>query len=285
MARRRTLIFVAALVGLVALVAVASRGHSPTGGGATHAINWRIIWEFVLIGFFALFIISLPLAVWTIYSTRTDDPMRATKRRKRSIFRMWMIAGIALGVLLYWWIRRHYFNSARLPHIVVPSLSKSNQQLRTEAKPLPFDWAPAIIIISIAVVASVVVAYLMFREPRRKAPTRAEIAAKLSSLLDDSLDDLRAERDPRKAVIATYARMERTLAGFGFPRAEAEAPREYLVRVLRDLLEASADAVSRLTSLFERAKFSTHDIDPWMKNDAIASLVEMRDELRAAVPT
>jgi hypothetical protein len=149
----------------------------------------------------------------------------------------------------------------------------------------PFDWAPAIIILSIAAVASIFVAYLLFRDPPRRPPTRAEIADRLSALLDDSLDDLRGELDPRKAVIATYARMERTLAGFGFPRNAAEAPREYLSRVLRDLLEASADAVSKLTALFERAKFSPHEIDPGMKNDAIDALVEMRDELRAAVPS
>src|SRR5581483_7172121 len=108
MASRRTLIFVAALAGLVAVVAVASRGHSPAGGGTTHSIDWHIFWEFVLLGFFALFIISLPLAVWTIYSTRTDDPMRGTKRRQRSVFRLWVIAAIGLFLALYWWIRRHY---------------------------------------------------------------------------------------------------------------------------------------------------------------------------------
>jgi hypothetical protein len=37
-----------------------------------------------------------------------------------------------------------------------------------------------------------------------------------------------------------------------------------------------------LTALFERAKFSTHQIDPGMKNDAIDALVTVRDELRAA---
>ena len=278
------MIFVAALAGLVALVAVASRGHSPTGGGATHSVDWHITWEFVLLAPFALLIISLPLAVWTVYSTRTDDPMRVMKRRRRSLFRAVVIVAIALFFLLYWWLRRHYFNS-HTPRIVIPSLAKSNQKIRNVAKPLPFDWAPAIIILSIAVVASVVVTYLMFRNPPRRAPTKAEIANRLSALLDDTLDDLRAERDPRKAVIATYARMESTLAGFGFARSAAEAPREYLGRVLRDLLEASAEAVSKLTSLFERAKFSTHEIDPGMKNDAIEALVEMRDELRAAVPT
>jgi hypothetical protein len=51
--------------------------------------------------------------------------------------------------------------------------------------------------------------------------------------------------------------------------------------VLRDLVHTSAEAVQRLTALFERAKFSTHEIDGRMKNDAINALVAVRDELRA----
>ena len=285
MARRRTLILVAALAGLVALVAVASRGHSPTGGGSTQSVDWRFIWEFVLVGFFALFIISLPIAVWTVYQTRTDDPMRSTKRRNRSVTRIAFLLALLLLFVIAGYIRlRLYHNHKNLPKIKLPFQGRSGKNKTGAAHSLPFDWAPAIVIISLAVVASIVVAYLMFKDPPRRAPTREQIVEKLSALLDESLDDLRSERDPRRAVIATYARMERTLAGFGFPRAAAEAPREYLVRVLRDLLEASADAVSRLTDLFEWAKFSPHDIDPGMKNDAIAALVEVRDELRAAVP-
>ena len=113
-------------------------------------------------------------------------------------------------------------------------------------------------------------------------PTPAEVAAELSAVLDESLDDLLAERDPRRAVIAAYARMERTLARAGLPRSVAEAPLEYLGRVLRELLHTSAEAVSKLTSLFERAKFSPHEIDRGMKDEAIDALVAVRDELRAA---
>ena len=36
-----------------------------------------------------------------------------------------------------------------------------------------------------------------------------------ADVLDETLDDLRAETDPRRAVIAAYARMERALAAFG----------------------------------------------------------------------
>jgi Domain of unknown function (DUF4129) len=284
MASRRTWIFVAALAGLVALVAVAARGHSPTGGGGTHGVDSKLIFEFVLLAFVALFIICLPIAVWTIYSTRTDDPMRATKRRQRSLMRvsLYLLLLLLLSIGLY--IKTHGGHHGNALHLNNPTGKLGKHPAQKLGKQYPFDWAPAIAIVAIAVVASIVVAYLLFRNPRRRPPTRAEIAAELSSVLDDSLDDLRAELDPRRAVIATYARLERTLAGFGFPRSAAEAPREYLARILRDFLEASADAVSKLTALFERAKFSTHEIDPGMKNDAIDALVEVRDELRAAVP-
>jgi hypothetical protein len=46
-------------------------------------------------------------------------------------------------------------------------------------------------------------------------------------------------------------------------------------------LTGSAAAARRLTSLFERAKFSEHSIDARMKEDAIAAVGAVRDELRA----
>jgi hypothetical protein len=130
-------------------------------------------------------------------------------------------------------------------------------------------------------VIGLVVGFLWLRRAeatRSRSPE--EIAEELSHVLDDSLEDLRAEPDPRRAVIAAYARMERALAWFGLPRRAFEAPLEYLSRVLVEL-RASAESVRRLTSLFERAKFSTHEIGPTLKEDAIDALVTVRDELRA----
>jgi hypothetical protein len=68
----------------------------------------------------------------------------------------------------------------------------------------------------------------------------------------ETLDDLRSEPDPRKAVIGAYAKMERTLAARGFPRDESEAPLEYLGRIL-GIVEGSGHSARRLTRLFERA--------------------------------
>ena len=108
-------------------------------------------------------------------------------------------------------------------------------------------------------------------------PVHEEVAA----VLDETLDDLRSEHDFRRAVVAAYARLEQVLARHGTARREAEAPYEYLARMLSEL-NVSAAAARRLTELFERAKFSPHAIDERMKHDAIDALVSVRDELRAA---
>ena len=76
--------------------------------------------------------------------------------------------------------------------------------------------------------------------------------------MSDAIDDLEAEPDARRAVIAAYARMEGVLARHGLRRKPSETPLEYLRRILLGLT-ARADAVRRLTSLFEQAKFSRHD--------------------------
>jgi hypothetical protein len=108
----------------------------------------------------------------------------------------------------------------------------------------------------------------------------AALAAALDAVLADTLEDLYAERDPRTAVISAYARMEQTFAAYRVPRDEAETPLEYLARVL-DRLQVSGWAVRRLTLLFERAKFSSHDVDATMKEDAIDTLASLRAELEA----
>ena len=100
----------------------------------------------------------------------------------------------------------------------------------------------------------------------------------LADVLAETLDDLRAETDPRRAVIRAYGRMERALAASGLARAPAEAPDEYLVRVLADL-PVSRGSAARLTALFAWARFSGHDVRPEMKDEAIDALEQVQREL------
>jgi hypothetical protein len=94
-----------------------------------------------------------------------------------------------------------------------------------------------------------------------------------------TLDDLRAEPDPRRAIILAYARMEATLSRGGVPREESEAPLEYIARALLEL-DVRPEPVHRLTDLFEQAKFSDHPIDAGMKEEALEALEDVRADLR-----
>jgi hypothetical protein len=164
----------------------------------------------------------------------------------------------------------------------VQTIGQSDPRGRGSARPLdtpPIDWVIVLAVFGVALAAFSTVAGMMIRGNRH---VRREIAARkaLAEILEDTLDDLRAEKDPRKAVIAAYSRMERSLASFGLPRRPFEAPVEYLRRVLEELRSGSA-AARRLTHLFERAKFSQHTIDVVMKDEAIDAVATLRDELTA----
>jgi hypothetical protein len=132
------------------------------------------------------------------------------------------------------------------------------------------------LLLGIVVTTAGAVAY--GRSNREALDEEAQLARALGEVLSDSLEDLRAERDPRKAVIRAYARMEQTFAAYGVPREEHETPLEYVARVL-DSLRVSSFAVRRLVQLFERAKFSPHTIETSMKDDAIEALAGLRSEL------
>jgi Domain of unknown function (DUF4129) len=142
--------------------------------------------------------------------------------------------------------------------------------------------------VAAAAMVTIVVAQLAAdRRRRRPPPTPAE---RLVELLDDTLEDLEREPDPRRAVIGAWARMERGLAAAGLPRQPAEAPFEYAARVLESALGVELGqaglrptSVHRLTQLFERAKFSHHRIDLADRDEAVAALRAVRRELADAV--
>jgi Domain of unknown function (DUF4129) len=130
--------------------------------------------------------------------------------------------------------------------------------------------------LALAAMVGIVVAQLVAeRRRRRPPPTPAE---RLVELLDDTLEDLESDPDPRRAVIAAWARMERGLAAAGLPRRPSEAPFEYAARVLEASM-ARPGSVHRLTGLFERAKFSQHAIGPADRSEAVAALRAVRREL------
>ena len=141
-----------------------------------------------------------------------------------------------------------------------------------------FQWPLALGLGALVLLGGVWV--VVRRDRRPEPPTPGEsVEEELARAIGSTIDDLRSERDARRAVIAAYANMERILASHGLARSRAEVPYEYLARVLR-VLKVSESSVRSLTELFEYAKFSPHEIDETMKEQAIESLVAVQEELR-----
>jgi Domain of unknown function (DUF4129) len=140
-----------------------------------------------------------------------------------------------------------------------------------------FQWPLALGLGALVLLGGVWV--VVRRDRRPEPPTPGEsVEEELARAIGSTIDDLRRERDARRAVIAAYANMERILASHGLARSSAEVPYEYLARVLR-VLHVSESSVRSLTELFEYAKFSPHEIDETMKEHAIESLVAVKEEL------
>jgi hypothetical protein len=145
---------------------------------------------------------------------------------------------------------------------------------------LRFQWDELAIVLSLLFVLAVAVGIALRRSRPDRGTTDAIAPEVLAAALDESLDDLRNDPDLRRAIIAAYSRMEAALAAAGIPRDPAEAPLEYVERALVSL-DTSAASVRRLTDLFEWARFSHHEPEPSMRDDAVDALVAVRDELRA----
>jgi hypothetical protein len=122
---------------------------------------------------------------------------------------------------------------------------------------------------------------VVWLRPKRDETGKRSVRRAVADAVEESLASLADEPDPRRAVIAAYARMERALGASGIPRRAPEAPLEYMHRALRQL-RAGARPVRRLTGLFAVAKFSQHPVDAEMKQDAISALEEVGRDLAAA---
>ena len=272
--------------GLLAVVALAARSSHPGGGGVhRHQPNipaWvaNDLLTIVVIGY-ALAVIVMLVAFWML-----RDEWRQPKGRQW-LRQLVVFLAVMVGVSLLGWrlaeLRRQQGGQGGR---AVQTTGAVTQRLQTlpnlpaARRPAHFDWVFVVVVGAGLVLLAVVL--LRRRRPGDEIDDEdpETVEEELTAVVSDTIDDLRREADPRRAVIAAYARMERVLGQHGQPRDPSEAPFEYLTRVLLRL-RVRASAVRDLTELFERAKFSTHDVDQGMKERAISALVSVRDDLQA----
>ena len=274
-----------AVAGLLAVVALAARSRHP-GGGGVH-VHQREVPAWVANDLLTIVVIGYALAVLVmivVFFLLRDEWRRPKGRawlRQLLVLAVVMVGVSILGYRLEYLrhLRGGQSGNAAQTTGAVTQRTPTLPNLPAARRPAPFDWVFAAVVGG-GLVGLAVVLLRRRREEELEDEEPETVEEELTVVVSDAIDDLRGEADPRRAVIAAYARMEGVLGQHGQPRHPSEAPFEYLARILL-LLRVRRAAVQDLTELFERAKFSTHEIDQRMKERAIAALISVRDDLQA----
>jgi len=104
---------------------------------------------------------------------------------------------------------------------------------------------------------------------------RLSTAEPLREAVEESLDDMAGESDPRTAIIRCYRRFERFAAQARVPRAPWQTSSEFVREALTRLALPRAP-VEQLTRLFELARFSDHPLVSGELDGARTCLEEIR---------
>lgn len=268
-------------VGALVLVSLATRAGS---AAPTRPPGWSAVADAGRHGLIGLAVALTPIlivagsAMWLTAlvlarARRMDEARRdpAAARRRRIIVALGFVALLVLIGL----DQRGYVH-LRIPQL--PSVGGGGAAAGVHTRgpggaPVSrVDYGIATVIWAALAVAVIVLGRRWLRRRGLPRPAMAGAAAEPEiAAAPTDYEALRADPDPRRAVIAAYAGMERTLAGRDLPRVPAEGPREYLGRIV-DTLRRSRPAAGRLTGLYERARFSQRPVDPRMQQAAVDAL-------------
>ncbi|MGI8974336.1 MAG: DUF4129 domain-containing protein [Gaiella sp.] len=270
----------AVAVALVAGVAVASSGSIPSGSGAARRPSETLLDTVVSLAVAGTALgMVVAVAVFVLLRREvaaTEAPARRNGRAT-AIALLWF-GGLLLGVALL--LRSDGSGSDRGGVFGALGRRRTDTPPGGGYEPEFQPWP--VLVVGLLAAAGGLALWASHRARRRALGSHNDLgpALVLAEVLDETVDDLRDEPDPRRAVIRAYARMERGFAGAGVPRHDAEAPEEYVDRALAEVASSSRSA-ARLMALFSWARFSGHDVDASMKAEAIETLEQVRDELRA----
>jgi len=276
------LLVAGALLALLAVVSLATRSGI---GGSSHAApeGGLVDWAFSV--FVVLLVLAIPMAAYA-YAFTVREHLTGQRRRGfvprvvRSLLGLAVLIGV--GFLIVWLRRHHHLGSITGLHLPWGATATAGRHGAAARRQPTFEW-PVAAAAGICVAAGLSAWFVTRRRRLVRAPLigPAELSEDVVESIGDALDDLESEPDPRRAVVAAYARMETSLARHGMRRAPSETPLEYLRRVLLGLT-ARGDAVQSLTALFQEARYSRHEIDQEMKKTAISALAAIREDLRGA---
>jgi hypothetical protein len=279
---RRLLPLGGAVVVLLALAGIASHGRPLSRGGRGSGPT-ATFFDYVATTLVLFALVMLAIVVYSLLSQEVagGPPRRGPWNLVGMLLSFAAAAGIAAILLHTGFLKR--FQKALARHPVRQQRAQTPIQHATPRNVRNPNLRWDEIGIFVVLIAGTAVVLIARRKTKRTArPWRLGRNQEVSLAIDESIDDLRNDPNLRRAIVAAYARMEQALGRAGLPRHPAEAPFEYVERALLSL-DTSSGSVRRLTALFESAKFSQHEPELEMRDEAIDALMAVRDELARPV--
>jgi hypothetical protein len=177
-----------------------------------------------------------------------------------------------------------------------PSVALETARPEPEAAEGLPDWVGSVALLALGGLALIVlglVVYALFREQaKRRARKKGRNATRrdqgrtadeLVAALDAGLEELSdTDRDPRRAVIACWVRLEQAAAAAGTPRNPGDSPTDLVGRLLREQ-RVDRQVLAALLDVYRQARYATHTVDDEMRQQARIALERLRADLGAVV--
>lgn len=182
-----------------------------------------------------------------------------------------------------------------LPPSPEPSISTSPEPVEA-ARDLP-GWVGTVAWVALGiftVTVLVLVVWALLRDAakrrtprrggrRRKARSGSQTAEELVAAVDAGLQELSdSDRDPRRAVIACWVRLEDAAAAAGTPRHAGDSPTDLVARLLSEQ-RVDAAVLTPFAQVYRQARYATHTVDDEMRRQARTALERLRTDLGAGV--
>jgi hypothetical protein len=267
------------LLGVAAAGLRAGGAFSSAGSGNFLGVSERALNSALTVAVEVLAVLGLVLLVAGLILRRKGEDGRP-QRKRRSIYWVLLLPFFVFGLAKFIALLR---SRGVTQHLGIRLGGGGAAGGRTVHHPPPgSSWT---VFALFAVVAMVAFGLTWYRRRRRPAApvfaTPAEPAAPLADALAAGEQALRADVDPRTAIIGCYAAMERSLAEAGSPAAAADTPAEVLARATEGGLVRSSWA-GTLTGLFRQARYSRHPMTEADRATAMGALAQVRADLDGA---
>ena len=130
-------------VALIAAVGLASRAHTPAGGGHTRSISQDILMEYLLLLSVGLAVVVLPVAVYLFIAGREEErPALPARKNWMMALLVSMIVLSVVAVLLLRYLHDHH-GAHDNPVSQLAGLAKNGSRT---AGAVRFDWGPVIVV-------------------------------------------------------------------------------------------------------------------------------------------